>query len=226
MRKALLCAAAIAFAGVASSASADIVRVDASTIQGANVLFNDGTQINATVFGNTNLGTNTVAFTGTTVDGGTTLRASGGQAVVEGGTLNGATNAPNDVLNLSSLQFGLIDGATFNNLEFNVFGGDATSVSFQITDNGGQVFNFASALTGGSNFFGFVGIDGQTIANVSATLVGGGVGDFRQIRLDGFAATPAVPEPGTWAMMLIGFGGMGVAMRRRRRTGAQFAQAA
>ena len=26
----------------------------------------------------------------------------------------------------------------------------------------------------------------------------------------------AVPEPGTWAMMLLGFGGMGVAMRRRR----------
>lgn len=26
----------------------------------------------------------------------------------------------------------------------------------------------------------------------------------------------AVPEPGTWAMMLIGFGGMGVALRRRR----------
>jgi hypothetical protein len=28
----------------------------------------------------------------------------------------------------------------------------------------------------------------------------------------------AVPEPSTWAMMLLGFGGMGLAMRRRRRT--------
>jgi hypothetical protein len=27
----------------------------------------------------------------------------------------------------------------------------------------------------------------------------------------------AVPEPGTWAMMLLGFAGIGVAMRRRRR---------
>jgi hypothetical protein len=27
----------------------------------------------------------------------------------------------------------------------------------------------------------------------------------------------AVPEPGTWALMLIGFGGIGLAMRRRRR---------
>ena len=29
---------------------------------------------------------------------------------------------------------------------------------------------------------------------------------------------PAVPEPATWAMMLVGFGGMGVALRRRRKT--------
>src|SRR5207253_2572452 len=27
----------------------------------------------------------------------------------------------------------------------------------------------------------------------------------------------AVPEPSTWAMMLLGFGGIGFAMRRRRR---------
>ena len=27
----------------------------------------------------------------------------------------------------------------------------------------------------------------------------------------------AVPEPSTWAMMLLGFGGVGVALRRRRR---------
>ncbi len=30
------------------------------------------------------------------------------------------------------------------------------------------------------------------------------------------AATPAVPEPATWAMMLVGFGGIGFAMRRRK----------
>ena len=50
-----------------------------------------------------------------------------------------------------------------------------------------------SAITGGS----FLG------TNISA---GGSV----------TAATAAVPEPATWAMMLIGFGGVGVAMRRKR----------
>lgn len=39
------------------------------------------------------------------------------------------------------------------------------------------------------------------------------------------AATGAVPEPATWAMMLLGFGGIGYSMRRRRKAGAmaQFA---
>jgi hypothetical protein len=31
------------------------------------------------------------------------------------------------------------------------------------------------------------------------------------------AAAGAVPEPATWAMMLLGFGGIGMAMRRRRK---------
>jgi hypothetical protein len=31
--------------------------------------------------------------------------------------------------------------------------------------------------------------------------------------------TPAVPEPGTWAMMLVGFAGVGMALRRSRRAG-------
>jgi len=27
-----------------------------------------------------------------------------------------------------------------------------------------------------------------------------------------------VPEPGTWALMLVGFAGIGMSLRRRRRT--------
>ena len=35
-------------------------------------------------------------------------------------------------------------------------------------------------------------------------------------------ATGAVPEPATWAMMLVGFGGMGYAMRRNRKAAVSF----
>jgi hypothetical protein len=162
-------AAALAAFSMTSPAMADIVPVDASAIQGANVLFNQGTQTSTQVFGNTNLGNNTLQFTGSTLGGGNVIAANGGQARVEGA---------NNLL-LTQVQFGLVDFATFNNLEFNIFGGTASSVSFAITDNGGQVFNFANvALTNGENFFRLQGINNQTIANVSATLNGGGVQDF------------------------------------------------
>ena len=32
-------------------------------------------------------------------------------------------------------------------------------------------------------------------------------------------AANAVPEPSAWALMILGFGGVGVAMRRNRRVG-------
>jgi hypothetical protein len=38
------------------------------------------------------------------------------------------------------------------------------------------------------------------------------------------AATGAVPEPATWAMMLLGFGGIGFSLRRRRRLETATAQ--
>ncbi|HVF83510.1 MAG TPA: PEPxxWA-CTERM sorting domain-containing protein, partial [Sphingomicrobium sp.] len=53
-----------------------------------------------------------------------------------------------------------------------------------------------------------------------------GISSFEQLRLGGVQAA-AVPEPSTWALMLLGFGGMGLAMRRnRRRSVAQLAQMA
>jgi hypothetical protein len=32
-----------------------------------------------------------------------------------------------------------------------------------------------------------------------------------------FSFTASVPEPGAWALMIVGFGGVGAAMRSRRR---------
>jgi hypothetical protein len=41
-----------------------------------------------------------------------------------------------------------------------------------------------------------------------------------------FQLLAAVPEPSTWAMMLVGFGAVGFAMRRRRQTELTIRQAA
>jgi hypothetical protein len=42
-------------------------------------------------------------------------------------------------------------------------------------------------------------------------------GTIKQMSYEPVGAPPAVPEPATWAMMLMGFGATGVAMRRSRR---------
>jgi PEP-CTERM motif len=55
--------------------------------------------------------------------------------------------------------------------------------------------------------------------SLSYSVAGGA--SFGTNRLGSFsvgAVTAAVPEPATWAMMLFGFGAMGVSVRRRRRT--------
>lgn len=213
-RLAVLAATTLCAAGIALPASATIILVQASSIQGDNVLFNMGEQTGTTVFSapsNAQIAVN---------GGGATLIANGGQARVSGG-LDMSTNSPNDTVNFNALNFALTSGGTFNNLEFNLFGGDATSASFSLTDDAGVVFNFANlALGNGSNFFGFQGILGETIRSVAFTTSGGtGIQDIRQIRLDATPAAGAIPEPATWAMMLFGVGIAGYSLRTRRRSG-------
>ena len=66
---------------------------------------------------------------------------------------------------------------------------DLTTASLQLGDTygGKKIYASADILQNGAT------------GNVGATMTGG------------------VPEPATWAMMLVGFGGLGVAMRRTRR---------
>lgn len=63
----------------------------------------------------------------------------------------------------------------------------------------------------------------------------GGLGSISNVRFQYDTAltgehfngnTPPVPEPATWAMMLLGFGGIGVSMRRRRKQTASLRQIA
>ena len=68
-------------------------------------------------------------------------------------------------------------------------------------------------------------INGEIISDVDVYVVGGlgtRITDFEHFRID---VTPlaAVPEPATWAMMILGFFGIGgLAMAKRRREGHAF----
>ena len=218
-RKTAIALALFTCTSLASPAMAGVEIVDASSIQGANVLFNSGVQTGTLVVGQTQGGT-TVNFTGTTTQS-NVIRANGGQARVEG-DLDTITSNPNDTLGLTSLMFSLATGS-FTNLEFNLFGAaDGGMAFFSGLDNLGNAFSFDNgglgyALGTGSNFFGFQGVDGSSIATFNISITPGSIQDVRQIRLDEVTNVAAVPEPATWAFMLFGFGAIGVSMRRRRK---------
>ena len=102
---------------------------------------------------------------------------------------------------------------------------------------------YTALLTGSTNRYGLVygpninlstgaatGPDayaGGTIVasnGLSGICAGGGICDTN-FRFSGTTVAAAVPEPGTWAMMLFGFGGIGFTIRRRRKL-TNFAQLA
>ncbi len=65
---------------------------------------------------------------------------------------------------------------------------------------------------------------GTTYSFNTDTYFGVNGGGFSHVTV--FDSTSAVPEPATWALMLLGFGGIGVAMRRRRRHNGTLMQVA
>jgi hypothetical protein len=59
-------------------------------------------------------------------------------------------------------------------------------------------------------------IDDQPVFNFGTFNLTSIVSGSSTLRIS--AATPAVPEPATWGMMMLGFGALGGAMRRQRAT--------
>ena len=111
--------------------------------------------------------------------------------------------------NVSAVSF--LMGSTTQGEEWSVYGSN-TAGSYSLADlvvgglNDEGVWHslFSAPGWGTYQFYDFVslGTNGTTTGNVL-------LGELN--------ATPSVPEPATWAMMLLGFGAMGVAVRRSRR---------
>jgi hypothetical protein len=188
-----------------------------------NVLVNQQTGDPVTASDNDNTTNVTYSFTSSTET--TLVQNASGQADVASGDADGTIN---------QITFSIVNGSA-NLVTFNLVplgpqspGTDATSVI--VTLAGGGTVTIPGLDGNGNNFFGIRATGGDSITSLSFggfSPDGSGIQALNQVRLNLVPTqTAPVPEPGTWAMMLIGFGGMGVAMRRRRRNGAQLAQVA
>ena len=111
----------------------------------------------------------------------------------------------------------VVDGSTFFSMDFTDFTpGETFSWLLDIDPSGGGSPSvFGNNLIGASVYVDFSnGLRGSGLIEAVA-----GNSDAGQLRISTFTPTPprGVPEPATWAMMMLGFGVVGASMRANRR---------
>jgi hypothetical protein len=209
MRRNITLSALAAAAAMGASPASAATIVNCATTSGSciatdeNVLLNNGTN-QASVTGSTQNTGVAVRFTSL----GNLLDSASGQAVISASDLV-----------LENLTFSLLDGATFQTAFFNITPLNGQQDAFEAAS---LIFTFSDGTSStqavegnGNNQFGVTASPGLGISSVTFVAQGTGLGvdSFRQLRLGGVSA---VPEPTTWAMMLVGLGAVGYSMRRRR----------
>ena len=180
----------------------------------ASVIFGDQTVNNGSVLDNVLIGNNQTGnpVTGTTNQGAvsvifnsgtdTLLTSASGQAVIT--ALDGLLN---------SVTFTLAGGLVFTNFEFDLQQSASSPQSVVLTTNLGN-HTYLNMDGNGANWAGAAS-SGEFFNSVTWTGSGDGYTSMKQLRIGGITA--AVPEPGTWAMMLAGLGGIAWALRRKNR---------
>jgi hypothetical protein len=154
---------------------------------------------------------------GVIVDGALTLNGSSNIDLVGAGYTNSVFGATGTTLyGLDAFTDSLVRATVANNgtyVNSNLAGGlfGPLGVTFGTSD----LVGFDIGGTSGAAFFslndGFFSVDLNSGAATRIGTVGAG-------RLVGISVAP-VPEPGTWAMLLLGFAAIGVVFRRRRSAG-------
>lgn len=211
---------ALALLGTATPAWSTITIEAASGGQGT-LVHGTGTETTALeVIANLGSGgPNIVHVNGDTDGPGDLVRLQGGsgQADVTGAEITPGGNP--EGYNFLSGNIFLTGNAGMTWIEFALTGENAGgTVDFYLTDGFGVVHSFLDQLMGnGNTAFGFAATGGDVITNVffSADTPPGSIDILKQIRIE--PAVAPVPEPGTWALMLLGFGAAGYSLRRNRR---------
>jgi hypothetical protein len=109
-------------------------------------------------------------------------------------------------------------GYTFTDLQFSILSGP----DFTVTSSNGGIVNISNVPSGNRDWTVFdLGAAGLTSVTISATKAGDGFTQIKQFEVSGLTA--AVPEPSTWAMMILGFAGLGYMAYRRKSSAIRFA---
>jgi hypothetical protein len=210
-----IAAAAVSLAAVASPAAADIIFVQGGVPGNLETI-----NLNASPLDNVVPGTAggfTFNFLGTE----NIVSPSEGQARIE------AATGTFDSLFFSVQQ----PGTGFTSVEFNINAATGGGVKITAHDQFGEEFENFVVSPNGQNFFNLYSINGQIITDVLIQGTTAQFADIRQLRVGGI--TPyqpnvpggVVPEPATWGLMILGFGGVGAMLRTRRRTQTAFSAA-
>ncbi|MFM9828693.1 MAG: PEPxxWA-CTERM sorting domain-containing protein [Sphingomonas sp.] len=130
-----------------------------------------------------------------------------------------------DQPNISTLRqtFSTVAGSTYNvSFDFGAFGGGQQTIFANLLGSDGltQLGTFSATRGANPNL-------ATTFGNYTLSFVANGATSTIAFNVDPFTAsvdgvldnvsvTGAIPEPATWAMMIVGFGAVGGAMRTRR----------
>jgi choice-of-anchor C domain-containing protein len=210
----------------------------ATPAQAANLLINGGFEAPAIGSFFQNFGSGSTAITGWTVD---TSNAGENVDIVNGAfTPGGPSPAFEGTQYLDLVGFGTLGSIyqTFSTVagqryvlsfaySHNLFGGDpSASAEFGLANGGVLGTLLAPRVTfshvGGTNSnlnwqtysYGFLAAGTQTTLG----FLSGAGGNNAGVLLDAVSVTGAVPEPAAWALMIVGFGLVGSAARRRKPT--------
>jgi hypothetical protein len=194
----ILAGTTLAFAAAQPAAAATLIAGSQMSI-GGSVITNTPDAANATALDFTN---------GTTTNG----SAPGAVSLFNGGATgsfagefcnNGACGT---IADITSLVIGPVSYSPFFTLTDGVSFALTAITSIDRSKPGILSFTGTGMFSGNINGTAFDATPGAFTLSTQ----GGNVTTFS-------ASTVAVPEPATWALMLLGFGGIGMAMRRRRR---------
>ncbi|TCD06344.1 PEP-CTERM sorting domain-containing protein [Erythrobacteraceae bacterium CFH 75059] len=214
---------AVALVGAVLAAGAVPASAAVVLCSGANCAPTDENVLIRSVVNGVVTGTTNQSQVGVTFTSGTDVLTANANGQASVGAADGLLN---------SLTFTLQQGFGFTSAVFNLSPlpgnrpNEATSVFITyFTPQLGQQTRTIS--TNGNNFIGISATNGEIftgagfVANPGST----GIDSFQQLRLGGVQSlTAAVPEPSTWAMMLLGMFGIGASLRSsRRRTRARIA---